>query len=65
MVSPPDYQLAKQYQIGDRRITYFSYSDEFIVERVDYNNAQPKQLFPKYQEDKLLRLLIDMLIHIF
>lgn len=49
MVSPPDYQLAKQYQIGDRRITYFSYSNEFIVERVDYDDEQPKQLFPKYR----------------
>ena len=48
MVSPPHYQLAKQYQIGDRRTTYFSYSDEFIVERVD-SNSQPKQLFPKYR----------------
>jgi hypothetical protein len=63
MVSPPDYQLAKQYQIGDRRITYFSYSDEFIVERVDSNCS--KQLFPKYRVGKLLSLLIDMLIHIF
>ena len=49
MVSPPHYQLAKQYQIGDRHITYFSYSDEFIVERVDYDDEQPKQLFPKYR----------------
>jgi len=49
MVSPPHYQLAKQYQIGNRRITYFSYSDEFIVERVDYDDEQPKQLFPKYR----------------
>ncbi|WP_016949723.1 hypothetical protein [Anabaena sp. PCC 7108] len=62
MVSPPDYQLAKQYQIGNRRITYFSYSDEFIVERVDDESS--KQLFPKYKVDKLFRLLIDMLIHI-
>lgn len=49
MVSPPHYQLAKQYQIGNRHITYFSYSDEFIVERVDYDDEQPKQLFPKYK----------------
>lgn len=48
-----EYESAKSRQLGDRIITNFSYSDNCMVERVDYISGKKKECYPKYKSGNI------------